>query len=352
MVTAAVILCARGFRVSPKKTRGEDVEVSSSFADVASNETDNWLGLKHLKAIKANKAMGLAGGEKCAARWGQCGGNKFKGPTCCVAGTYCKVQNSLYSQCRKAIDGQASAGQGAGPSPALPILRTMNSPTGAISGNVSEEALKRLSGNLGSGKTTRYWDCCKPSCSWGGKAQVSSPVKTCQNNGITKDAGANTKSVCDGGSSYMCNGQQPWYDPTTNLNYGFAATHIAGGSESSWCCACYDIRAAGGKRMIVQVTNTGGDLGSNHFDIQIPGGGFGIFDGCSKQWGAKESTWGARYGGVMAAGKKCDGMPGPLKTACNWQFTHWGDNPAIQSFYRVQCPAAILAKSNCKRNDE
>ena len=31
----------------------------------------------------------------------------------------------------------------------------------------------------GSGTTTRYWDCCKGSCSWPGKADVSSPVKTC-----------------------------------------------------------------------------------------------------------------------------------------------------------------------------
>ena len=27
-----------------------------------------------------------------------------------------------------------------------------------------------------------------------------------------------------------------------------------------------------GKSMIVQVTNTGGDLGQNQFDVQIPGG--------------------------------------------------------------------------------
>ena len=32
-----------------------------------------------------------------------------------------------------------------------------------------------------------------------------------------------------------------------------------------------------GKTMIVQSTNTGGDLGENHFDIQMPGGGVGIF---------------------------------------------------------------------------
>jgi len=38
--------------------------------------------------------------------------------------------------------------------------------------------------------------------------------------------------------------------------------------------------------MIVQATNTGGDLGSNHFDLMIPGGGVGLFDGCSRQYGS------------------------------------------------------------------
>lgn len=34
----------------------------------------------------------------------------------------------------------------------------------------------------GTGTTTRYWDCCKPSCAWPGKAELaagSNPVTTC-----------------------------------------------------------------------------------------------------------------------------------------------------------------------------
>lgn len=34
----------------------------------------------------------------------------------------------------------------------------------------------------GTGTTTRYWDCCKPSCAWPGKAELASgsnPVTTC-----------------------------------------------------------------------------------------------------------------------------------------------------------------------------
>lgn len=85
--------------------------------------------------------------------------------------------------------------------------------------------------------TGRYWDCCKPSCAWPGKASVSNPVLTCDanDNPITN---ADTKSGCDGGSSYTCASNSPWAISDA-LSYGFAATSINGGNEASWCCACY-----------------------------------------------------------------------------------------------------------------
>lgn len=86
----------------------------------------------------------------------------------------------------------------------------------------------------------------------------------------------------------MCADQSPWAVNST-LAYGFAAVNIAGGSESSWCSACYALKFtsgnAKGKTLIVQATNTGGDLGSNQFDLAIPGGGVGIFNGCTQEWG-------------------------------------------------------------------
>ena len=49
--------------------------------------------------------------------------------------------------------------------------------------------------------------------------------------------------------------------------------NIEGGSEASWCCACYELTftsgAVAGKKMIVQATNTGGDLAGNQFDISV-----------------------------------------------------------------------------------
>ena len=77
----------------------------------------------------------------------------------------------------------------------------------------------------GSGKTTRYWDCCKGSCGWPGKASVTNPVKTCARDGITQ-VDVNTQSGCNGGSAYMCNNQQPW-NVSSTLSYGYAAAHIS-----------------------------------------------------------------------------------------------------------------------------
>ncbi len=123
------------------------------------------------------------------------------------------------------------------------------------------------------GKTTRYWDCCKPSCAWPGKSTSSSPVKTCDKNDSPLNDGGNTKSGCDnGGGAFMCSNQSPWAVNDT-LAYGWAAVNIAGSNEAAWCCACYELTFTSaplqGKKMIVQATNTGGDLGNNHFDLAV-----------------------------------------------------------------------------------
>ncbi|KAI4715426.1 hypothetical protein E4T48_08389 [Aureobasidium sp. EXF-10727] len=222
------------------------------------------------------------------------------------------------------------------------------------------------------GKTTRYWlvdnvltihrkhyantgarDCCKGSCAWPGKADVSAPITTCDKNDNPL-TDANTASACNGGSAYMCSDQSPWAVSDT-LAYGFAAANIAGGSEESWCCSCYKLTftttSIAGKTMIVQATNTGGDLGSNQFDLAIPGGGVGIFNACTDQWNAPSSGWGAQYGGIST--NTCSAFPKALQPGCDFRFDWFenADNPEME-FERVECPAAITAKSGCKRTDD
>lgn len=40
------------------------------------------------------------GGANCAAKWGQCGGQGWTGPTCCQSGSTCKASGTWYSQCQ------------------------------------------------------------------------------------------------------------------------------------------------------------------------------------------------------------------------------------------------------------
>lgn len=211
-----------------------------------------------------------------------------------------------------------------------------------------------LDGRSGTGVTTRYWDCCKPSCSWPGKADVSAPVAACGLDGVTL-VDPNTQSGCNsGGSAYTCNNQQPFAINST-LAYGFAAASIAGSGEYQSCCSCmlltFNDGPAAGKQMVAQITNTGSDLGSNHFDIAIPGGGVGIFrDGCQKQWGV-ENGWGDTYGGVGSEEQCMNELPDQLKPGCmwRWDFLEGANNPSV-SFVEIECPAEITAITGCRRN--
>jgi hypothetical protein len=110
--------------------------------------------------------------------------------------------------------------------------------------------------------------------------------------------------------------------------------------------------AVAGKRMIVQVTNTGGDLGTNnphHFDLAIPGSGVGLFpEGCQKQF---NNAWlGNTYGGYWER-NQCDNLPaGQFRNACYWRFDWFknADNPTV-NFREVSCPQAMIDRTACGR---
>ena len=208
------------------------------------------------------------------------------------------------------------------------------------------------------GFATRYWDCCKPSCSW------TTSVPSCQKDGTSKITDKNAKSGCDsGGSAFECYDFSPWYDSSTNMAYGFAAYNASG------CGVCYELQFTGdgnsgpnagaqalkGQQMIVQVINIG-NITSGQFDLLIPGGGVGAMtNGCSAQWGSVDL--GATNGGLLT---ECNGdatcmkgkcqsvfgsMPG-LKAGCDW-FTGWfssADNPKL-IYKQVSCPSQITSKS-------
>ncbi|KAG2232456.1 hypothetical protein INT48_005173 [Thamnidium elegans] len=355
-------------------------------------------------------SLGTAVEASCSAKYYQCGGKYWDGPTCCEAGSTCVSEpwNEYYSQCipnehitnkpvattqkpvtttkkpvtttqkpvtttqkpitttkkpitttkkpvtttQKPVTTTTQKPVTTTQKPVVTTTKTTTTAKPAPTNGGSSDYAPLNGGKSGSGSTTRYWDCCKASCSWPGKASVSGPVDTCGKNGISI-LDDNTQSGCNGGGGYMCNNNQPWA-VNDGLAYGFAAASIAGSSESGWCCGCYELTFTSGpvtgKKMVVQVTNTGGDLGQNHFDLQMPGGGIGIFDGCSSQWNLPSSNWGARYGGISSA-SECDGLPSQLQAGCKWRFNWFknADNPSM-SFKEVSCPADLVTRSGCKRN--
>lgn len=208
-------------------------------------------------------------------------------------------------------------------------------------------------GTSGTADTTRYWDCCKPSCAWNGKADVTAPVDACLADGVTV-AGVDVQSGCVGGDAYMCSNQQPFAINST-LAFGFIAASIVGGDVSTMCCSCvlmtFNDGTAAGKQMVAQITNTGDDLTDNHFDIAIPGGGVGYYtDGCTSQWDAPSGGWGEVYGGVSDEAS-CSELPTELQSGCDWRwdFLDGADNPTV-SFVEIECPAQITDITGCTRN--
>lgn len=207
-------------------------------------------------------------------------------------------------------------------------------------------------GKTGVGHTTRYWDCCKPSCSWAGKANVTQPVFACEHDGITV-VDIETESACEpSGSAYACTDQQPFAINAT-LAFGFAAATIEGYTEENQCCSCmlltFTDGAAAGRQMVTQIINTGATLYGNHFDIALPGGGVGVFqEGCQRQYGV-EHGWGPAYGGIEAI-NDCSSLPKDLQPGCEWRwdFLDGGDNPNVV-FQEIECPSEIVEISGCQR---
>ena len=202
---------------------------------------------------------------------------------------------------------------------------------------------------------SRYWDCCKPHCSTNGN------IKSCGADGVSQNGGG---SACTGGSAYTCYSQAP-RAIGDNVSYGYVAV------PNPQCGKCYNLQFTGtgqhnmndpgsktlaGKHMIVKVTNTGGDVAGNQFDMMIPGGGVGQNPNtCPSQWKVSSGDLGPAQGGFLtgctggyAAKKecvrqKCMLLPdGDLRKGCIW-FVDWygaADNPQFR-FADIACPNDI-----------
>jgi hypothetical protein len=82
------------------------------------------------------------------------------------------------------------------------------------------------------------------------------------------------------------------------------------------------------------------------FNIKIPGGGVGLFNGCKSQFG---NDWGETYGGVSSR-EQCEQLPNALKAGCRWRFDWFkgANNPNV-SFKPIECPSALTQRTGCRR---
>ena len=232
--------------------------------------------------------------------------------------------------------------------------------------------IKTKGGASGSGWATRYWDCCMPSCSWN-ENSGGHPAKVCDSKG-KNTIGNGSGSVCSGGAGATCTSQIPFtIDGCTEMAFAFAAVPASNGGQ---CGKCFQLTFTGeghysstnantkklkGKKLIIMATNIGGDVQQGQFDILIPGGGVGMFNGCSSMgWGNQ----GAQYGGLLsdcetetnyAAGK----YKSCLTEKCNKAFSNdeqakkgclfladWmgaAGNPE-HNYVEVECPQVLKDK--------
>lgn len=240
----------------------------------------------------------------------------------------------------------------------------------SVSGGATPNIKVVSGGKSGSGYATRYWDSCKPHCAWNGKGgpATTTPTRTCHADGSL--AGADEASACDGGTAGTCLSQIPQII-NDQVAYAFAATP---GGEND-CGRCFMLtftgegkdgtnarsRALKGKKLIVISSNIGYDVAGGQFDIMIPGGGVGKFNGCGVMG---LSCAGEQYGGLLATCEKAGGGDAKIKSclveSCNREYANkpqakegclfmatWmnaaSTNPR-HTYVEVECPAELAAK--------
>lgn len=239
----------------------------------------------------------------------------------------------------------------------------------SVSGGATPNIKVVSGGKSGSGYATRYWDSCKPHCAWNGKGgPATTPTRTCHADGSL--AGVDEASACDGGTAGTCLSQIPQII-NDQVAYAFAATP---GGEND-CGRCFMLtftgegkdgtnarsRALKGKKLIVISSNIGYDVAGGQFDIMIPGGGVGKFNGCGVMG---LSCAGEQYGGLLATCEKAGGGDAKIKSclveSCNREYANkpqakegclfmatWmnaaSTNPR-HTYVEVECPAELAAK--------
>ncbi|MCQ2102216.1 MAG: glycosyl hydrolase family 5 [Fibrobacter sp.] len=262
--------------------------------------------------------------------------------------------------------------------PSTPELDANGFPTIESYGAPSPEYTKDISATAKRGWNTRYWDACKPHCSWLRespnditRADTSSNEAFVANHGIARNCNIHdvevpaftlgnvnpyafnyvgTRSACGDEKSagvFTCTDMAPIAVNDT-LSYAYVA-----GTADSKCGKCYHLQYDGhfkdefemnpprdthkalkGKHLVVMASNIGMDvaggnpnLPAGQFDLMVPGGGVGAFDALSTQVNGAGINWGAGFGGFL--------------TECQNQLGYDSTLEAYQTCIRDMCDAAF-----------
>lgn len=231
---------------------------------------------------------------------------------------------------------------------------------------------------LSNGKTgwsSRYWDACKPHCSWianGTEGRTDTTTEASYQANLTTTRNCNikdieiptftlsrdnqqywtgwegTESACKigKGGSFTCTDMAP-VKVNDTLSYGF----VAGPGSSTTCGKCFHLQFNGsmngaedgnkpkathkalkGKHMVVMTSNIGHDVKEGQFDLMVPGGGVGQFDALSTMVNGTGVQWGAQYGGFLTQCQKSLGNDNTLesyqtcvKDMCDAAFTGYNN---------------------------
>lgn len=264
-------------------------------------------------------------------------------------------QSQDQNQNGSSVSGTSSNSQGNGSSNSgtSSLAKESSSSFGKVQGGVADPTgypvasyRNLLSGGAsGKGWNSRYWDACKPHCSWPGNVDTTSEAayqaiyttaKNCNINdveiptytlkydvqpnwmgftGITSSCKSDERGGGAAGA-FTCTDMVPVAINDT-LSYAFVA-----GPKGQGCGKCYHFQYDGhffnesennkpkethkaltGKHVIAMASNIGHDVdpSSTQFDMMIPGGGVGAFDALSLQVGADMRTSVANDGGFITS---------------------------------------------------
>ena len=260
-----------------------------------------------------------------------------------------------------------------------PELDASGFPTLESYGPPPAEYTKDISATAKRGWNTRYWDACKPHCSW---------LRESANDITLADTSSNEAYIADYGTARNCNIHDVEV-PTFTLGdvskswFGYNGTRSACGDEKekgvftctdmapiavndtlsyayvagtadSKCGKCYHLQYDGhfanemennpprethlalkGKHMIVMASNIGNDvaggnanLPAGQFDLMVPGGGVGAFDALTVQVHKGSGfNWGAGFGGFL--------------TECQNKLGYEATLVAYQTCIKDMCDAAF-----------